>query len=319
VVENSASFTMRKMRDGSSFRDPNRMEIKRESISFEVCPVRSSLETSDPVFAKESENYPSPEQTTGLSTGVKGLTIRGELFTPESPENPSLPALILCHGIPREQPSDPQDPGYPGLAERLCTEGFIVMIFNFRGTGESEGDFDILGWAEDLKAAVDYLEQHPGINHKHLSVMGFSGGAAAAIYTAAHDLRISSLISCASPASFDLLEKEGVAADFIKEFRRIGIIRDSGFPPTLAQWKSGFEEIAPRKWVASISPRPILIIHGSQDSVINIEDAHLLYRLAREPKEIRIVEGAEHRLRIDNRVIECALKWLTEYLSKSPS
>ncbi len=294
------------------------MEIKREIVSFEVNPVRSSHEPLDPVFAKESENFLSPGQTTGLSNGVKGITIRGELFTPESSEKPSLPALILCHGIPRG-PSDPQDPGYPGLAERFCTEGFMVMIFNFRGTGESEGNFDILGWAEDLKAAVDYLWQHPGINHKHLSVMGFSGGAAVAIYTTAHNQRISSLISCASPASFDLLGKEGVAADFVNEFRRIGIIRDSGFPPSLDQWKRGFEEIAPRRWVASISPRPILIIHGSKDSVINVEEAHLLYRQAREPKKIHIVEGAEHRLRTDSRVIELAIKWLTEYLSKSPS
>jgi fermentation-respiration switch protein FrsA (DUF1100 family) len=253
-----------------------------------------------------------------ISFGVKGLTIRGELFTPELPEKPSLPALILCHGIPRGF-SELQDPGYPGLAERICPAGFMVMFFNFRGTGESEGNFDILGWAEDLKAAVDYLWQHPWINRKRLSVMGFSGGAAVAIYVTAHDQRISSLISCASPASFDLLGKDGVAADFLSEFRRIGIIRDREFPPSLAQWKRNFQEIAPRKWVASISPRPILIIHGSRDSVIDVGDAHLLYQLAREPKEIRIIEGAEHRLRIDNRVIEHALKWLTERLSKSPS
>ncbi len=269
---------------GSFSRDPNRMEIKREIFSF----------------------------------AVKGITIRGELFTPDSSGNLSLPGLILCHGIPRGF-SEPQDPGYSGLAERICPEGFIVMFFNFRGTGESEGNFDILGWAEDLKAAVDYLWQHPIVNRKRLSVMGFSGGAAVAIYVTAHDQRISSLISCASPASFDLLGKKNVAADFISEFRRIGIIRDREFPPSLAQWKRSFQEIAPRKWVASISPRPILIIHGSRDSVIDVRDAHLLYQLAREPKEIRIIEGAEHRLRIDNRVIECALGWLTERLSKSTS
>lgn len=252
------------------------MEIKRESISFKV----------------------------------KRITIKGEIFTPGSYGNPNLPALILCHGIPRGN-SDPQDPGYPGLAERICAEGFIVMIFNFRGTGESEGNFDILGWAEDLKAAVDYLWQHTGINREHLSVMGFSGGAAVAIYTAAQDQRISFIISCASPASFEFLGNEGMATDFINEFRRIGIIRDSEFPPSLDQWRRGFKEIAPRRWVASISPRPILIIHGSQDSVIDVADAHVLYQLAREPKEIRIIEGAEHRLRIDNRVIESALKWFT--------
>ncbi len=35
-------------------------------------------------------------------------------------------------------------------------------MFTFRGCGQSEGDFSLLGWLEDLRAAVDHLVDETG-------------------------------------------------------------------------------------------------------------------------------------------------------------
>jgi predicted acyl esterase len=78
-----------------------------------------------------------------------GLKIVGEFYAPENPAA-LLPALVLCHGIPAKV-KGPDDRGYPLLAEWFCREGFFVLIFNFRGAGLSEGNFDLLGWARDLE------------------------------------------------------------------------------------------------------------------------------------------------------------------------
>jgi alpha/beta superfamily hydrolase len=83
-----------------------------------------------------------------------GLELRGDLHIPS--RDMAYPALCICHGIPATPP-DPADKGYALLAERFCDAGFATLIFNFRGTGRSEGNLDILGWTRDLRAAVDLL------------------------------------------------------------------------------------------------------------------------------------------------------------------
>ena len=116
-----------------------------------------------------------------VTLDVEGITISGRIYLPA--EEGRYPAVCICHGIPASLP-EPDNNGYPLLAERICREGFAVLIFNFRGTGASGGNFDIQGWTRDLKAAIDYLCALSQVDESHLSLLGFSGGAAVAIYMA---------------------------------------------------------------------------------------------------------------------------------------
>ena len=126
-----------------------------------------------------------------------GLELRGELHIP--PRDKIYPALCICHGIPAAPP-DPTDRGYALLAERFCRAGFVTLIFNFRGTGKSEGNLDILGWTRDLQAALDFLSDVKRVDKNHFCLLGFSGGAAVCVHTAAHDPRVSLVVTCACPA-----------------------------------------------------------------------------------------------------------------------
>ena len=74
----------------------------------------------------------------------------------------------------------------------------------------------------------------------------------------------------------------------------------------------GLNRISPIEQIEKISPRPILIVHGTQDDVVDLSSACALYERAREPKEILIVEGAGHRLRVSERAMDGALNWLKE-------
>ena len=106
---------------------------------------------------------------------VDSLKIAGQLYLP-SGQTP-YPTVCVCHGIPAKS-SHLDDGGYPLLAEKICREGFAVLIFNFRGTGASGGNLDILGWTRDLKAVIDYLWSLSEVDKSYLSLLGFSGGAA---------------------------------------------------------------------------------------------------------------------------------------------
>ena len=243
----------------------------------------------------------------GVTLDIDGIDIVGEIYIPKS--GGSHPALIICHGIPRGVP-DPQDRGYPLLAERFSGEGFVTMIFNFRGTGGSGGNLDLLGWTRDLGAVVDHIYSLPEVDKEDISLLGFSGGAAVSIYLAARDQRIANVVACSCPPQFGAFSSIERANLLIEHLRDIGTIRDPDFPPSLQGWLEGFSEISPAKWVENISPRAILIIHGGADEVIDPSQAQSLYARAGEPKEIVIVEGATHRLRQDERAMDCALKWL---------
>lgn len=239
---------------------------------------------------------------------VDGITIVGELRLPEHVAR--SPALCICHGIPSGKPADPNDKGYPGLAERFCRAGFVTLIFNFRGTGLSGGNFDMMGWVRDLGGAIDYLSSCTQVDQSRIYLMGFSGGAAASAYAAAHDTRVARLVLCACPAEFRRIVTERKADFSIGRFREIGLIRDKDFPRSVDDWTDGFREITPINWIDRIAPRPLLMIQGKDDDLIDEEQSWRLYERAGEPKEIAIVVGAGHKLRLSDEAMDIALTWL---------
>ncbi len=246
-----------------------------------------------------------------ISLRVDGLKLVGEVCLPETRATGRLPALCLCHGIPARA-AVPGDQGYPLLAKSFCELGLITMIFNFRGAGLSEGNFDMLGWARDLEAAIDYLHQLPEVDSSRLLVMGFSGGAATAVYVAARDERIRALVTCAGPARFTMVETKEGRGRFLQQAREVGIIKDVGFPASEEQWAASFAEISPAKWISRISPRPLLIIHGEADELIPVSQARELYRKAGQPKELALIPGAGHRLRLDEKAMDIARGWVNK-------
>ncbi|MFC1965206.1 alpha/beta hydrolase family protein [Chloroflexota bacterium] len=238
---------------------------------------------------------------------VEDIIISGQLYLPG--DKGPYPAVCICHGIPSGTP-DPGDKGYTLLAERICREGFAVLIFNFRGTGDSGGNLDLLGWTRDLEAAIDYLWSSGEVDKPHLSLLGFSGGAAASVYVASQDSRVSCIAACACPAEFTFFTKENEPQPIIDHFRSIGAIRDADFPRSAENWFDGFRLVSPIEYVAGIAPRPLLLVHGSQDETVDISHARRLFDRAGGPKRIVTVDGAGHRLRQDDRAIAVVIAWL---------
>jgi len=241
---------------------------------------------------------------------VDGIDITGQLYLPEG--NGIYPTVCTCHGIPAGIP-DPTDRGYASLAEKISPHGFAVLIFNFRGAGASGGNLDMLGWTRDLKAVIDYLYALPQVDSSYLALLGFSGGAAVSVYAAAGDKRVSSVVACACPAEFNLVTIADSPHSLIDHFRSIGAIRDGDFPASVQDWFNGFELVKPIDYIARIFPRPLLLVHGSQDETVEVSHAHRLYARAGEPKQLAVVEGAGHRLRHSEAAMDIVIDWLKSH------
>lgn len=280
-------------------------------------------------------------QGTSFSLPVKNsdtkeeIILRGKVFIPEEESSPRdgaengeegrrFPTLCLCHGIPGGTPkTDPscscpdQDvpQSYPDLARWFSGEGFAAFTFNFRGTGESGGNFDLWEWTHDLQAVIRHLRQHPRVDRERIFLVGFSAGAAMALHAASRDPEICGVVSLACPADFRLLINEDNLDEVLASLRNLGILREPDFPPEPKAWMNKALTLQPQEYIRGLSSRPVLIIHGEKDELIPPEHAHRLYRAASQPKELFMIEGAGHRLRHNKEALTRTLSWIKELLT----
>jgi fermentation-respiration switch protein FrsA (DUF1100 family) len=249
---------------------------------------------------------------------VDGFYLVGNICEPEkSFLRGKKSLLILCHGIPRGNiptagEQEEKDGGYPELALRCCTEGFSVFHFNFRGTGESGGNFDLFGWTRDLQAILNYFEKTGSYSSFYL--WGFSGGAAVSTFVAANDPRVGALALAACPSRFNAIFTPENLDERISWYREMGIIREPAFPPDPGQWLQDIYRINPFQHIAKIAPRPLLVLHGAADELIPHQQAVELYELAGKPKDLIILPGAGHQLRKEQEAVNRGLQWLKKFL-----
>ena len=232
--------------------------------------------------------------------------IKGEIIFPSSKGAGGKGCVILCHGIPGGT-RDLRDPGYAWLAEGLANDGYCAVIFNFRGAGESEGDFDMRGWMDDLRAVAAVVRSRIGLPPV---LWGFSAGGAVSVCVVAEDNDFAGLMLCGCPAEFSGALADGGADRFLEHARAIGIVRRADFPPDRAAWADGFRIVCPEKKIAGCGALPKLVIHGDDDDVVPVAHAYRLYDRALAPKELLVIKGGGHRLRLNEEAMEAAREWL---------
>lgn len=240
-----------------------------------------------------------------------GIELRGELKSPYD----GAPLVVLCHGIPLGKP-DPTDGGYPVLADTLLREGYASLFVNFRGVGVSGGSFYIGGWYNDLKAIMEHISSLP-VTPAGIFIAGFSAGGSLAIRYAGEQGGIDGVAALAAPASFTSIFLPENLDEFFSVAREIGIITDPGFPPSKEWCIEDMRENDAIAYVAGISPRPLLLIHGDGDETVPLQHSEELYRAAGEPKEIVVLEGAGHQLRKEPGAIQVIMDWLGKITSSA--
>ena len=238
------------------------------------------------------------------------LTLAGHLARPPLTSAPGggRYGLVLTHGFP----VDPQSAAVAGgtdpqLADRLAAErGWVVLTFNFRGTGASGGDFSIAGWLADLQCAIDHLRSAGGVEGVWLA--GYSVGGSLCICAAGEDDGIRGVATFGARADFGEWAADPRRA--IAQARTVGVIRSPAFPPDVLAWARELREVRPLSAVGKIPPRPLLLVHGAEDAQVPLVDVRGLADAAGPSAELRILPAADHRLRHDPRAIAMLLGWL---------
>lgn len=224
-------------------------------------------------------------------------------------------ALVICHSFPAgADQAASSGRTLPELADRIAADvGWSALTFNFRGTGTSEGEFSLGGWLADVRAAVDHL--HASGEVDEVWVCGTSTGGALAVCEAGEDERVRGVAVLGARADFD--DWAAHPRRFLQHAREAGAIRSPTFPPDVDAWARELREIRPLALAAKLAPRPLLVVHGSEDEIVPVTDARALAD-CHGSADLRIVTGAGHRLRHDPRAIAILLGWMERQTSDAP-
>ncbi|MEA3432936.1 MAG: alpha/beta fold hydrolase [candidate division WOR-3 bacterium] len=214
-----------------------------------------------------------------------GINIRGWYI-----EGTEKGTIILCHPYGMDKGDClPQ-------ARFLNRSGYNILLFDFRGHGNSGGKYSSLGYYEvrDLLAGVSFLKEK---GENRIGVMGFSMGGTVALLGASLTPDISAVVSEGAYLSF-----HSAIYSFAKCYYRAP--RYPFLPPAI--WTAGIrlgfnpKELNLKNCLHKISPTPILVIHSRKDREIPISEGIEIFNTADEPKYLWVVSNAEH--------LECYMK-----------
>ncbi|MEM9596331.1 MAG: alpha/beta fold hydrolase [Acidobacteriota bacterium] len=227
------------------------------------------------------------------------------------PEGPGPhPAVVICHGFKGFY----EWGFFPPLADLLTDRGFVVVRFNYSGSGMRPGDERVtdldafrrntlsLERDETLKVldSVHILAQGRAAADG-LTLLGHSRGGAAAILAAAHPEwrgRLRALVTWAALSSFDRYTTPDARA----AWRRDGVIPIVN-GRTGQELELGIELLEDvEQHAASLDlgaaaeaiEAPWLIVHGAADETVPPSEAHTLDRRASSLHELQIVKGGSH-------------------------
>jgi dipeptidyl aminopeptidase/acylaminoacyl peptidase len=241
-------------------------------------PARDKI-TSSPAavgLAYEEVSFKSRED---------GLNLSGWLI--KAPENEQT--VIFAHGYRRNRLHD-SVPFLP-IARFLSDRGCNVLMFDFRNSGQSEGELTSVGQYEvrDLLGAVDFIKAQPGLNPQ-IVLMGYSMGAATSILAGAREPAVTAVIADAPFAD-------------LKNYLMVNLPVWSNLPavpfnqafliivPPLTGLK--VDTVSPVKEVKNLNGRPLFLIHGEGDTAIPIENSELLQKAYPQARFWRVPK-AEH-------------------------
>jgi len=256
--------------------------------------------------------FPIPALAAGLLLPLFLLGCSGMFFYPtrDRYENPALdnaaPEDVWCdsgegvrlHGF-RLRPAVSPPRGtilfLHGNAENVRTHvnavlwlvgaGYQVVAFDYRGYGRSGGTPDIPGVNEDGLAILDAAFRMEGVDRDRVAVLGQSLGGAVAVYAVAN-----------SPWKGDI--QALIVDSAFAGYRRV--VRDkliAGIITLPLAWPASWtveDGYSPERWIGSVAPVPVIVIHGTRDGIVPFSHGERLYRLADEPKGFWKVENGGH-------------------------
>ncbi len=233
----------------------------------------------------------------------EGFRLVGDVFYPDGLQQSDTRAgIVLCHGY-----TGVKDLYLPDNARVLTEAGYVVLTFDYKGWGDSEGPRSRLApysRVADVQAALTYLGSLPEVDPARLGIYGTSYGGATVVWTAAIDPRVKCVVSVVGIGNGTRWMRSVRRPD---EFHDLLARADQDRLRQTVEGKSEFvkreeillpdrqsAELNPEWVVDRIAPRPVLFITTDDDRLVPPEESVALHARAGEPKKLVILKGYGH-------------------------
>jgi fermentation-respiration switch protein FrsA (DUF1100 family) len=183
------------------------------------------------------------------------------------PAPAACPTALYLHG----QASN-IDVAWPDV-QRLWDAGYNVVVVDYRGYGKSEGEPSEAGLYLDARAAFALAQGDPRLDASRLVLWGHSLGTA-----------VASELALDAPAALLVM-----MAPFTSMTDMVELSSPYGVP---ADWHTD-AELDTLSRIGAV-PLPVVVVHGTDDSRVPTWMGEEVYRAARDPKRLVLVDGAGH-------------------------
>ena len=209
--------------------------------------------------------------------------------------------VLIGHGVTGNK----DRPFVVALAEGLAKAGIPVIRFSFSGNGASQGKFSestISKEVEDLGAVIE------AVKDREICYIGHSMGGAVGVLRAAKDARIKALVSLAG-----MVHTKAFAE---REFGMVkpgeGFMWDDTNCPLSQTYMEDMARIGSVVEQGTKISVPWLLVHGTEDDVVPLQDSVDIFDKAKEPKQLVKLPGANHVFSGEHTapMIEEVVKWV---------
>lgn len=227
----------------------------------------------------------SHETRTPCSIQSNGQPLNGLLHLPVGVKSP--PVVVIMHGYASSKVGTRGI--YEALSSALARVGIAVVRFDFRGCGESGGDFAHLTFqdlVEDAKQMLRFVIKLPEVDASRIGIYGSSMGGALAVLAAHATGHVKSLMLWAPVASGPLWLKDFVlnnpTAIF---FRRRAKKRASRGIAINKEFQRQFRRMKAFPLVKGLDGVSILHLHGAKDKTLSLAHQRAYKRACKNRKE----------------------------------
>lgn len=207
---------------------------------------------------------------------------------------------VLGHGVTGNK----DRPFVVALAEGLAAAGIHALRFSFAGNGASGGRFadaTVSKEVEDLGAVFDALDGYS------VCYVGHSMGGAVGVLRASRDERIRLLVSLAGMVHTHAFAER----EFGEEVPDEGCMWDEPDCPLSQAYMDDMAQIDTVVRRGAEIAVPWLLVHGSEDDVVPIDDSHDILARASDNAELVVIDGADHVFSEHAQVmVEKVVGWL---------
>lgn len=238
----------------------------------------------------------------------------GILHMPRRGKGP-YPAVVVGHGL-----SSSKDSTYrKDLCDRLARNEIVALRFDLAGHGDSQGKFrdvTVSQGIEDIKSAINFVKSLEEVDPSRIGIWGCSLSGNQAAYVAASDKKIKAIALFAPAIDFAEIAKLRWPQEIFNKWKKTGALNYK--PGHTLNYSFHLDSVKRKAYKAADKIKAAtLVIHGSKDDVVPVNQSKEFYKLLTCTKKLEIILNGDHRISRKpwkDRVVNKSVAWFHKYL-----